>query len=130
MITDPIADSLTRIRNALMVKKEFVDIRYSKVIEGIMLKLKENGFIKNYKTSHDSKPYIRVYLKYDSEKLPVINEIKRVSRPGLRRYVSAKNIRFYKSGLGIRIITTPKGILTDKEAKKENVGGEVLCEIW
>jgi small subunit ribosomal protein S8 len=130
MITDPIADALTRIRNAQMVNKEYVDVMYSKLIEGLMVKFKENGFIKNYKTASDKKPYIRVYLKYDENKIPVINEIKRVSRPGLRKYVSAKNIRFYKNGLGMRIITTPKGILTDKEAKKENVGGEILCEIW
>jgi small subunit ribosomal protein S8 len=130
MVNDTIADTLTRIRNAQMVKKEFVDVLYSKVVEGIIKILKENGFIKNFKISTDGKKYIRIYLKYDFSKEPVIKEIKRVSRPGLRRYTAAKLIKPYKNGLGLRILTTPKGILTDKEAKRENVGGEILCEIW
>ncbi len=130
MVNDIIADTLTRIRNAQMVRKEFVDVLYSKVVEGIIKILKDNGFIKNYKTSAEGKGFIRVYLKYDSSKEPVIKEIKRVSRPGLRKYTAAKLIKPYKNGLGIRILTTPKGIITDKEAKRENVGGEVLCEIW
>ena len=130
MITDPIADALTRIRNGQMVRKEFVDVRYSKIIEGIIKILKENGFIKNFKLSgEEKKRFIRVYLKYNNRE-PVINELKRVSKPGLRKYTAAKLIKPYKNGLGMRILTTPKGILTDREARKENVGGEILCEIW
>ena len=92
--------------------------------------LKENGFVKNFKMSTvDNKSFIRVYLKYNN-RVPVINELRRVSKPGLRRYTAAKLIKPYKNGIGMRILTTPKGILTDREAKKENVGGEVLCEIW
>ncbi len=130
MVNDTIADCLTRIRNAQMVKKEYVDVIYSKVVEGIVKILKENGFVKNYKTSTSEKKYIRIYLKYDSMKNPVIKEIKRVSKPGLRKYTAAKLIKPYKNGLGMRILTTPQGIITDKEAKKGNVGGEILCEIW
>ncbi len=130
MITDPIADALTRIRNGQMVRKEFVDVRYSKIIEGIIKILKENGFVKNFKLSKvDNKAVIRVYLKYNNRE-PVINELKRVSKPGLRRYTAAKLIKPYKNGIGMRILTTPKGILTDREARKENVGGEILLEIW
>jgi small subunit ribosomal protein S8 len=131
MVTDPIADSLTRIRNAQMVNKEYVDLLYSKVIEGIVQIMKENGFIKNYKVATEGKgSYIRVYLKYDATKRPIINEIRRVSKPGLRKYVGAKNIRPYKNGIGVRILTTSKGIITDRDAKKQNIGGEVICEIW
>ncbi len=131
MVTDPIADSLTRIRNAQMVNKEYVDLLYSKIIEGIVQIMKENGFIKNYKVaSEGNKPYIRIYLKYDSNKRPVINEIKRVSKPGLRKYIGAKKIRPFKNGIGVRILTTSKGIITDRDAKAQNIGGEVICEIW
>ncbi len=131
MVTDPIADSLTRIRNAQMVNKEYVDLMYSKIIEGIVQILKENGFIKNFKVAAEGKnSYIRVYLKYDANKKPVINEITRVSKPGLRKYIGAKKIKPFKNGIGIRILTTSKGIITDKEAKKQNIGGEIICEIW
>ena len=131
MVNDPIADLLTRIRNGQMVKKEFVDIMYSKIIEGVIKILKENGYIKNFKiAATNKKPYVRVYLKYEHNRQPVINELKRVSRPGLRKYTGAKMIKPFKNGIGMRILTTPKGILSDKEVKKENVGGEILCEIW
>ncbi len=131
MITDPIADMLTRIRNAIMVKKEFVNVNYSKLCENIVKILKEQGFIKNYKTSFEGKKgVITIYLKYNEDKEPVIHEIRRVSKPGLRKYINVKSIRPYKSGIGIRILSTNKGVLTDKDAKEKNVGGEILCEIW
>ena len=131
MMTDPIADMLTRIRNAIMVKKEFVNVNYSKLCENIVKILREQGFIKNYKTSFDgNKGTITIYLKYNEDKEPVIHEIKRVSKPGLRKYIKAKNIRPYKSGIGVRILSTNQGVITDKEAKKRNVGGEIICEIW
>ena len=130
-MTDPIADMLTRIRNAIMVKKEFVNVNYSKLCENIVKILKEQGFIKNYKTSVEgSKGVITIYLKYNEDKEPVIHEIKRVSKPGLRKYIKSKNIKPYKSGIGVRILSTNQGVITDKEAKKKNVGGEILCEIW
>ncbi len=130
MMTDLIADMLSRIRNAVMVRKEYVDVLYSKLCEDIVKILKEQGFIKNYKTdAEDNKKFIRIYLKYVNKE-PVIHEIKRVSKPGLRKYIKAKNIKPYKSGIGVRILTTNQGVLTDKEAKKRNVGGEVICEIW
>ncbi len=130
MMTDPIADMLTRIRNACMVRKEYVDVIYSKLCEDVVKILKDQGFIKNYKTDAEgNKKFIRIYLKY-VDKEPVIHEIKRVSKPGLRKYIKAKAIRPYKSGIGVRILTTNKGVMTDKEAKKNNVGGEVICEIW
>jgi len=129
-MTDPIADMLTRIRNACMVRKEYVDVIYSKLCEDVVKILKDQGFIKNYKTDAEgNKKFIRIYLKY-VDKEPVIHEIKRVSKPGLRKYIKAKAIRPYKSGIGVRILTTNKGVMTDKEAKKNNVGGEVICEIW
>ncbi len=131
MVNDPIADSLTRVRNAQMVRKDYVDILYSKVILGVVNILKENGFIKNIKVVADEKQsYIRLFLRYDSSKKPIINEIKRVSKPGLRKYSAAKNLRPYKNGVGIRILTTSKGILSDVQARKDNIGGEVICEIW
>ena len=130
MMTDLIADILSRIRNAVMVRKEYVDVLYSKLCEDIVKILKEQGFIKNYKTdAEDNKKFIRIYLKYVNKE-PVIHEIKRVSKPGLRKYIKAKNIKPYKSGIGVRILTTNQGVLTDKEAKKRNVGGEIICEIW
>ena len=131
MITDPIADMLARIRNAIMVKKEFVIVNYSKLCENIVKILKEEGFIKNYKTNFDgNKGSITIYLKYNEEKEPVIHEIKRISKPGLRKYIKSKNIRPYKSGIGVRILSTNQGVITDKEAKERKVGGEILCEIW
>lgn len=131
MITDPIADMLTRIRNAIMVKKEFVNVNHSKLCENIVKILKEQGFIKNYKVSFEgNKGTITIYLKYNEDKEPVIHEIKRISKPGLRKYIKAKAIRPYKSGIGVRILSTNQGVITDKEAKEKKVGGEILCEIW
>ncbi len=128
--TDPIADMLARIRNALMRKKEFVDIPFSKFKLTIIKILKREGYILDYAII-DLKPapIIKVFLKYkDGE--PVIHELKRVSKPGRRIYVNSKNIPTVINGLGIAIISTSKGVLTDKEARKENVGGELVCTIW
>ena len=130
-MTDPIADMLTRIRNAQAVKKQTVIFPYSKIKWEILNVLSKNGFIKGLdKTNKKNKKFIEIILKYDEEGAPKISELKRVSKSSSRRYIQAKNIWFFKKGLGLRILSTPKGILCDKEAKKLNVGGEVLLEIW
>ena len=130
-MTDPIADMLTRIRNAQAVKKQTVIFSYSKIKWEILNVLSKNGFIKGLdKTNKKNKKFIEIILKYDEEGAPKISELKRVSKSSSRRYIQAKNIWFFKKGLGLRILSTPKGILCDKEAKKLNVGGEVLLEIW
>ncbi|MCK4805687.1 MAG: 30S ribosomal protein S8 [Candidatus Pacebacteria bacterium] len=130
-MTDPIADMLTRIRNAQAVKKETVVFPYSKIKWEILNVLSKNDYIKGLdKTNKKNKKFIEIILKYDEEKIPKISELKRVSKPSRRVYVHAKDIWFFKKGLGIKVLSTPKGILSDKEAKKINVGGEVLLEIW
>lgn len=130
-MTDSIADMLTRIRNAQAVKKESVLFPYSKIKWEILNILLKNGYIKKLDTTNKkNKKFIEIILKYDKEGTPKISELKRVSKPSRRIYVHAKDIWFFKRGLGIKVLSTPKGILSDKEAKKLNVGGEVLLEIW
>lgn len=130
-MTDPIADMLTRIRNANMVKLQKVDIPSSNLKVNIATVLKQEGFIKNYKVISDNlQGVLRVYLKYIDEKDSVINEIKRVSKPGGRVYKNAEDIPVVKSGMGIAILSTSKGIISDSAARKAGVGGEVLCTIW
>jgi small subunit ribosomal protein S8 len=131
MMTDPIADMLTRIRNASKAKLEKVDIPSSKLKLEIAKILKDEGYIKNLKMVKDRRQgVIRVYLKYTDEEAPVIQGIKRVSRPGCRVYVGNDTIPKVLAGLGVAILSTPKGIQTGKQAKKDNVGGEVLCHVW
>jgi small subunit ribosomal protein S8 len=130
-MTDPIADMLTRIRNANMAKQQKVDIPSSNVKVNIASVLKTEGFIKNYKVIADDKQgVLRVYLKFIDEKDPVINEIKRVSKPGGRVYVGSDDIPKIKNGLGVAILSTSKGILTDKAAREAQVGGELICTVW
>ena len=130
-MTDPIADMLTRIRNANMVKLQKVDIPSSNLKVNIVTVLKQEGFIKNYKVISDNlQGVLRVYLKYIDEKDSVINEIKRVSKPGGRVYKKAEDIPVIKSGMGVAILSTSKGIITDSAARKAGVGGEILCTIW
>lgn len=130
-MTDPIADMLTRIRNANMVKQQKVDIPSSTMKINIANVLKQEGFIKNYKViSDDLQGVLRVYLKYIDDKECVINEIKRVSKPGGRVYVGSKDIPMVKSGLGVAILSTSKGIITDTLARKAGVGGEMICTVW
>lgn len=129
-LTDPIADMLTRIRNANSVKHEKVDVPFSKEKEAISNILKEEGYILNYKIIQDgNKKNIRVYLKYD-EGSQVIKGIKRISKPGRRVYSGASEMPRVLSGLGIAIVSTPKGIVTDKFCRINKVGGEVLCYVW
>ncbi len=130
-MTDPIADLLTRIRNATMAKLQKLDIPSSNMKVSIANVLRSEGFIKNYKVIADQKQGIlRIYLKYIDEKDPVINEIKRVSKPGGRRYVKSDEIPRVKNGLGVAILSTSKGIMTDKSAREAGVGGELICTVW
>jgi small subunit ribosomal protein S8 len=131
MMTDPIADMLTRIRNGSKAKLEKVDIPSSKLKLEIAKILKDEGYIKNLKMVKDRRQgVIRVYLKYTDEEVPVIQGLKRVSRPGCRVYAGNAAIPKVLAGLGVAILSTPKGIQTGKQAKKDNVGGEVLCHVW
>lgn len=130
-MTDPIADMLTRIRNANMVKLQKVDIPSSNIKVNIAQVLKQEGFIKNYKVTADNRQGIlRVYLKFIDDKDPVINEITRVSKPGSRTFVKSEAIPVVKNGLGIAILSTSKGIMTDSTARNEGIGGELLCTVW
>jgi small subunit ribosomal protein S8 len=131
MTADPIADMLTRVRNALIARHAKVDVPASRLKNEIARILREEGYILNYKlTEEGSKRFIRLYLKYMPSNLPVISRIERVSRPGCRVYVGSKEIPRILGGLGINILTTPKGVMTGNSARKEGVGGEVLCQIW
>jgi len=130
-MTDPVADMLTRIRNANMVKLQKVDIPSSNLKVNIANVLKQEGFIKNYKVISDNlQGVLRIYLKYIDEKDSVINEIKRVSKPGGRVYTKSEDIPVVKNGLGVAILSTSKGIITDNAARQAGVGGELLCTIW
>ena len=131
MTADPIADMLTRVRNALIARHAKVDVPVSRLKNEIARIMKEEGYILNYKlTEEGSKQFIRLYLKYTPANLPVISRIERVSRPGCRVYAGSKEIPRILGGLGINILTTPKGVMTGKSARGEGVGGEVLCRIW
>ena len=130
-MTDPVADFLTRIRNALTARHERVDMPSSKVKVAIARILKEEGYIKNFKVIKDNKQGIlRVFLKYNDENKPVIKGLKRVSRPGRRLYMGSTELPPVLSGLGVGIISTSKGIITDREARRQNVGGEMMCSVW
>lgn len=131
MITDPISDMLTRIRNAIKVKADKVDIPASRMKIELSKILKEEGFIKSYKIIKDKKQgIIRINLKYTSEGDSVISNLQRISKPGRRVYVSKDEIPHVMGGLGISILTTSQGVMTDKECRHKGVGGEVLCYIW
>jgi len=130
-MTDPIADMLTRIRNGNSVKHESVDVPASNIKKEIAQILLDEGFIKGYDVIEDGKQgIIRIELKYGSHGEKVISGIKRISKPGLRVYVKSDEIPRVLGGLGIAILSTSKGIMTDKKARKEGIGGEVLCYVW
>lgn len=126
-MTDPIADLLTRIRNGNMASKPYIDAPLSKIKAEIARILKAEGYIDGYTTSERS---LRIYLKYTDEGKRVITEIKRISKPGCRVYCSREKLPKVLNGLGIAIISSSKGILTDREARQTSVGGEVLCTVW
>jgi small subunit ribosomal protein S8 len=130
-VTDPIADMLTRIRNAVKAEHLKVDIPSSKLKISMSKILKDEGFIKNFKIIEDNKQKIlRIYLKYSDDNRSAIASLKRISKPGRRVYVKAEELRPVFNNIGIWIISTPKGVLTNKTAKKLNVGGEIICEIF
>jgi small subunit ribosomal protein S8 len=130
-ITDPIADMLTRIRNAGKARLNSVDIPGSKLKTEIAKVMKSEGYIRNYKFIKDGKQGIlRIYLKYEDDQSHVIQKMKRISKPSRRVYVDVRNVKPVYHGLGTSILSTSKGILTDKQARKENVGGEVLCTLF
>lgn len=132
MVTDPIADYLTRIRNAQMASHRIVEVPASNLKKRITEILYEKGYILKYKFEDDDKQgMIKIALKYDPQtKLPAISNLQRVSRPGLRTYSKPDDFKRVQNGLGIAIISTSKGVMTDKEARTQNVGGEVLCNIY
>jgi small subunit ribosomal protein S8 len=130
-VTDPIADMLTRIRNAIMARHDFVLVPSSRTKLAIARILKEEGFIGDYEVlrskAHRS---IKIYLKYDDKSKPIISGLERVSKPGLRVYVGQKEIPRVYGGLGVAIMSTPKGVITGKQAWRQGIGGEILCYVW
>jgi small subunit ribosomal protein S8 len=131
MVNDPIADMLTRIRNASMVKQKQVVMPSSKIKVGIAGILAEEGFIEGYAvTEEQPQPNLIVRLKYTAQGRPVISGLDRVSRPGRRHYAGFKDIPWVRSGLGINIISTPKGLMTGRKARRQRLGGEILCNVW
>lgn len=132
MFSDPIADFLTRIRNAIQAKHRIVEIPASNIKKEMTRVLHEKGYIQNYKFDDSSvQGTIKIALKYNPiTKEPAILELKRVSKPGLRKYTSADTLPRVMNGLGIAIISTSKGVMTEKEAKRQNIGGEVLCYVY
>ena len=131
MITDPIADMLTRIRNALKARHPKVDVPASRLKTEIARILKEEGYILNYKVAEEGvRKTIKIYLKYQANTRPAITELTRVSRPGCRVYVRRSEIPRVLGGMGINILTTPRGVMTGRQARKQGLGGEVLCEVW
>ena len=131
MLSDPIADMLTRIRNAGKAQMTAADIPASTMKTELAKVLKEEGYIKNFKLVKDSKQGIlRIFLKYSNDRTPVIYGLQRVSKPSRRVYTKSKDIKPILNGLGIAILSTSKGIMTDKKARQENLGGEIICEVW
>ncbi len=130
-MTDPVADFLARVRNAIGARQQKVDVPSSKLKVEMARILKEEGYIANFKsTDEEGRKVLRVYLKYDNNNSSPISQLRRVSRPGCRVYVGHAEIPRVLGGLGINILTTPKGVMTGRQARKEGVGGEVLCEIY
>ncbi len=130
-MSDPIADMLTRIRNAGKAKLSSVDIPGSKLKAELARVLKEEGFIRNYKFLNDNKQGIlRVYMKYGDDARSVIYGLKRISKPSRRVFMKGKDLKPVLNGMGIQVLSTSRGVLTDRQARQENVGGEVLCTIW
>lgn len=131
MVNDIIADSLTRIRNASMRRLEVTTLYYAKIVVSILEVFKTKGFIKEYKINDkDGKQSIMVQLAYDEQGNSVINELKRISKPGRRVYKARSELRRFKNGYGVIVLSTNKGVIANDEAYKVNVGGEALCSIW
>jgi small subunit ribosomal protein S8 len=131
MVNDLISDSLTRIRNAMMRRQDVTKLLYSKIVENVLKNFQEREFIENYKIVEDgNKKFINVNLKYNENGKPAINEIKRVSKPGRRVYKGHSELKKFKNGYGMMVISTSTGVISNEEAYKQKVGGEVLCSIW
>jgi small subunit ribosomal protein S8 len=131
MHSDPIADLLTRVRNAVLARHMTVDVPHSKIKVAIVKILEQEGYILGHEVSTESKfPVIRITLRYDSKRKPLIAALKRVSKPGLRVYSGVGEIKPLKNGLATRILSTSQGLMTDREARRRNIGGEVLCEVY
>ena len=131
MMTDPVADFLARVRNAIRARHQKVDVPASRLKLEMARILKEEGYISNFKaTEENGQKLLRVYLKYGPDDAAAISNLSRVSKPGCRVYVGRTEIPRVLGGLGINILTTPKGVMTGREARKQGVGGEILCEIW
>ncbi|MBU0678064.1 MAG: 30S ribosomal protein S8 [Verrucomicrobia bacterium] len=130
-MSDPIADMLTRIRNAGMAGQEVVEMPHSQLKSEIGRILKKEGYVLDYTTEgHEGKKVLRVFMKYGVDREPAIQGLSRVSKPGLRRYVSSDSIPRVLGGMGVAVLSTSSGIMTDREARKAGVGGEVLCHVW
>jgi len=131
MTTDPIADMLTRIRNAQMVRHSAVTMPSSKLREAIARVLAEEGYVARYEVLRDQKfPTLLIQLKYSEDREPVIRGLERVSKPGCRIYTQRENIPWVKAGMGTVILSTPRGVLSGRQARSQGVGGEVLCKVW
>jgi small subunit ribosomal protein S8 len=131
VLTDPIADMLTRIRNANMAEKKDVQMPHSKMKSELARLLKSEGFIKDYTMENEGgKSVLKVFLKYTVEREPVIQGLRRISKPSCRKYVAAGEVPRVLGGIGVAILSTSSGVMTDNEARKQNVGGEVLCYVW
>jgi small subunit ribosomal protein S8 len=132
MTTDPIADLLTRIRNAARAKHPRVDLPSSKLKVELARILKEEGYLANFKVVEEqkTKKTLRLFLRYTPDRRSVITDLKRVSRPGSRRYVGKTGIRQVVGGMGISVVSTPKGLMTGQSARKAGIGGEIMCEVW
>jgi len=130
-MTDPIADMLTRIRNGMKAEKKWVDIPASKLKIELARILAEEHFIDKYQYVEDKRQgELRIYIRYDRDDKPIIKGIQRVSKPGLRRYSQADKLPRVQNGLGIAVISTSRGVMTDRDARKKGVGGEVICYVW
>jgi small subunit ribosomal protein S8 len=131
-LSDPIADFLTRIRNASTAEKRYVDIEWSKMKERLAEILKKQGFIENFliKKDNDKRGQMRIFLKYSASRKPVISGLKRISKPGLRRYVKHEEIPKFYGGFGLAIVSTSQGVMAGLEASQKKIGGELLCMIW
>ncbi len=131
MNTDPISDMLTRLRNGALAKKEVVEIPHSALKGAIARILKREGFIQDFTMEGPpTAKLLRIYMKYDAQRASVIRGLRRISRPGLRRYISYRDMRSVLSGTGLAIVSTSRGVMTDQEVRKYRVGGEWLCVVW
>ena len=130
MMTDPIADMLTRIRNAQTARHESVSIPSSRIKTEIARILKSEGFIRDYELPKEQERDIKIQLRYSGKREPVVSGIRRISKPGLRVYVKSKDMPRILGGLGVAIVSTPQGVMTASDAKRANVGGEILCYVW